>query len=154
MLNSNSLVSIIIPVYNGSNYLKEAIESALGQTYKNIEILVINDGSNDKGLTHNLAISFGDKIKYYKKENGGVASALNFGIVKMKGEYFSWLSHDDIYKPEKTELQIAFLNKNKDIKIVGGNFESLAFNKATSKFELKKDFIFKNGYDILNNWLF
>lgn len=154
MLTSNPLVSIIIPVYNGSNYLKEAIESALCQTYKNLEILVINDGSNDKGLTHNLAISFGDKIKYYKKENGGVSSALNFGISKMNGEYFSWLSHDDIFKPEKTELQISFINKNKEIKIVGGNFESFAFKKSTSKFELKKDFVFKNGYDALNNWLF
>lgn len=154
MLISNPLVSIIIPVYNGSNYLKEAIESALGQTYKNIEILVINDGSNDKGLTHNLAISFGDKIKYYKKENGGVASALNFGISKMNGEYFSWLSHDDIYKPEKIERQITFFNKNKEIKIVGANFESFAFKKSISKFEIRKNLIFKNGYDILNNWLF
>ena len=154
MLTSRPLVSIIIPVYNGSNYLKEAIESAFGQTYKNIEILVINDGSNDKGLTHNLAISFGDKIKYYNKENGGVASALNFGISKMNGEYFSWLSHDDIYKPEKIESQIKFFNKNKEIKIVGANFESFAFKKSISKFEIRKNLIFKNGYDILNNWLF
>jgi glycosyltransferase involved in cell wall biosynthesis len=150
----NPLVSIIIPVYNGFNYLKEAIESALGQTYENIEILVINDGSNDNNLTNNLAISFGEKIIYYEKENGGVASALNFGISKMNGEYFSWLSHDDIYKPEKIEKQISFINKNREIKIVGGNFESIAFKKSISKFELKKDFVFKNGYDALNNWLF
>ena len=154
MLTTNPLVSIIIPVYNGSNYLKEAIESALCQTYKNLEVLVINDGSNDGDLTHNLALSFGNKIKYYNKENGGVASALNFGISKMNGEYFSWLSHDDIFKSEKIELQIDFLNKNKEIKIIGGNFESLAFKKYISKFELKKDFTFKNGYDVLNNWLF
>ena len=150
----NPLVSIVIPVYNGSNYLKEAIDSALGQTYKNIEVIVINDGSTDDNLTRNIALSYVDDIKYYEKENGGVASALNFGISKMEGNYFSWLSHDDVYKLEKIEKQILFISKNKKIKIIGGNFESFAFNKYISKFELKKDLIFKNSYDVLNNWLF
>ena len=97
----NSLVSIVIPVYNGSNYLKEAIDSALAQTYSNIEVLVINDGSDDNNATHNIALSYGDKIKYYKKENGGVSSALNLGLTMMRGDYFSWLSHDDIYVEKK-----------------------------------------------------
>ncbi|MBQ4531278.1 MAG: glycosyltransferase [Lachnospiraceae bacterium] len=100
------LVSIIIPVYNGSNYLAEAIDSALNQTYDNCEIIVINDGSNDNGATERIAKSYGNKIKYYSKENGGVASALNFGINMMEGEYFSWLSHDDIYYPEKIRKEV------------------------------------------------
>lgn len=154
MFISSPLVSIVIPVYNGSNYLKEAIDSALAQTYKNIEVLVINDGSNDDDLTNEIAFSFGDKIKYYKKENGGVSSALNYGISKMKGDYFSWLSHDDIYKSDKIEKQISFFNNNKEIKIIGGNFESFAFNDSTTDFNIKKDFVFKNGFDILNTWLF
>ena len=79
------LVSIVIPVYNGSNYLAEAIDSALAQTYPNIEILVINDGSKDDGATKNLALSYGDKIRYFEKENGEVATALNFGIEKLNG---------------------------------------------------------------------
>jgi glycosyltransferase involved in cell wall biosynthesis len=102
-------VSIVIPVYNGSNYLKEAIDSALAQTYKNIEIIVVNDGSTDNGATEKIAKSYGKKIRYYSKENGGVATALNLGIEKMKGEYFSWLSHDDLYYPDKVEKQIRFL---------------------------------------------
>ena len=100
------LVSIIIPVFNGSNYLKQAIESALAQTYDNIEILVINDGSSDEGKTEAVALSYGDKIRYYCKPNGGVSSALNLGISQMQGEYFSWLSHDDAYEPQKIELQM------------------------------------------------
>ncbi len=102
-------VSIVIPVYNWSNYLWEAIESALNQTYDNIEILVINDWSNDNWATEKVALSFGDKIKYYKKDNWGVSTALNLGIEKMTWEYFSWLSHDDLYYPNKIEEQVKFL---------------------------------------------
>lgn len=105
------LVSIIIPVYNGANYMKEAIDSAVNQTYENIEVIVINDGSNDDGKTEGIAKSYGNKIKYIYKENGGVSSALNLGIKEMKGEYFSWLSHDDKYELDKIEKQIMFLNK-------------------------------------------
>lgn len=105
------LVSIIIPVYNGSNYIKEAIDSALEQTYENIEIIVINDGSTDDGATEKIALSYGNKIKYFHKENGGVSSALNLGIQKMQGKYFSWLSHDDKYDCDKIKLQVeAVLN--------------------------------------------
>ncbi|HOW25221.1 MAG TPA: glycosyltransferase [Bacteroidales bacterium] len=103
------LVSIVIPVYNGSNFLDEAIYSALAQTYSNIEVLVINDGSNDDGATRNIALRYGDKIRYFEKENGGVATALNLGIKEMKGEYFSWLSHDDKYLPNKVSCQVDFL---------------------------------------------
>lgn len=98
------LVSIIIPVYNGENFMKQAIDSALSQTYPNIEILVINDGSTDK--TDEIALSYGDKIRYFKKENGGVSTALNLGIKEMRGEYFSWLSHDDLYTKDKVESEI------------------------------------------------
>lgn len=99
-------VSIVIPVYNGANYLREAIDSALVQTYSNVEILVVNDGSDDGGRTEEIALSYGERIRYIKKENGGVASALNAGIRNMKGEYFSWLSHDDVYYPDKIEKEV------------------------------------------------
>ena len=104
------LVSIVIPVYNGSNYMREAIDSALMQTYENIEIVVVNDGSKDEGKSDAIARSYGDKIRYFPKENGGSSSALNKGIAEMKGEWFSWLSHDDLYYPEKIEKQVEYLN--------------------------------------------
>lgn len=111
----NPLVSIIIPVYNGSNYLKESIDSALGQTYKNLEVIVVNDGSTDNGLTENIALSYGERIRYFNKENGGVATALNYGIEKMNGDWFSWLSHDDLYLPTKIESEIN--------KVIDNNFD-------------------------------
>lgn len=107
---TDSTVSIIIPVYNGANYLKEAIDSALSQTYDHIEVIVINDGSTDEGETEKIALSYGDKVRYFRKCNGGVASALNMGINKMRGEYVSWLSHDDVFYPDKIASQIAFLH--------------------------------------------
>lgn len=99
-------VSIVIPVYNGANYLAEAIESALVQTHTHIEVLVVNDGSIDDGATRRVAQQYGDRIRYFEKPNGGVASALNFGIAEMTGEYFSWLSHDDLYLPDKIASQL------------------------------------------------
>ncbi len=115
---SQPKVSIIIPVFNGANFLKSAIESALAQTYKNIEIIVINDGSNDNGATEEIALSFGANIKYYSKPNGGVASALNAGISLMKGDYFSWLSHDDLYINNKIELQVNALRHETCQKVI------------------------------------
>ena len=106
-------VSIIIPVYNGANYMRDAIDSALAQTYENIEVIVINDGSTDNGKTDKIASSYGDKIRYYNKKNGGVASAINYGLEKMTGDYFSWLSHDDRYLPNKVSDEISFLEEKK-----------------------------------------
>lgn len=104
-----TFVSIVIPVYNGSDYMKEAIDSALAQTYPNVEVLVVNDGSDDGGMTEEIALSYGDRIRYFRKENGGVASALNLGIREMRAEYFSWLSHDDVYLPQKIDRQVTVL---------------------------------------------
>lgn len=122
MNRMDTLVSIIIPVYNGEKYLQEAIDSALTQTYTNIEIIVINDGSTDR--TEQICRSYGSRIRYYRKENGGVASAVNLGISKMRGGYFSWLSHDDIYYPVKIEKQLEALRLYGDrTAIVHGNYD-------------------------------
>lgn len=121
-------VSIVIPVYNGSNYMCEAIDSALVQTYKNIEVLVINDGSTDKGASREIALNYGERIRYFEKLNGGIATALNLGIREMRGAYFSWLSHDDVYYPDKIEKQIEYLRQQD-----------------------KKDIILYSDYDLIDN---
>ena len=110
-MKSNPKVSIIIPVYKGKDFMREAIDSALAQTYKNIEIIVVNDGSDDNGVTKKIAESYGNKIRYFEKENGGVSTALNLAIDNMTGDYFSWLSHDDRYYPNKIESQIKYLKQ-------------------------------------------
>ena len=123
MGRDNSKVSIIIPVYNGADYLKEAIDGALAQTWQNKEIIIVNDGSDDNGATSHIAHNYADSIRYFEKRNGGVASALNLGIQEMKGEYFSWLSHDDLYFPKKVSHQMHLIQKCGDpTQLVAGNY--------------------------------
>ena len=135
----NKKVSIIIPVYNGEKYIKESIESALNQTYTNIEIIVVNDGSKDN--TDEICKSYGNKIKYIKKENGGVATALNTGIKEAKGQYVAWLSHDDLYKENRIEKGMEVLSKLKDKNtIIFSNFELIDSNgKKFSKTNFLND---------------
>ena len=118
-------VSIVIPVYNGSDYLREAVDSALGQTCPGVEVLVVNDGSDDGGRTEAIALSYGDRVRYLRKENGGVASALNLGIREMRGEHFSWLSHDDVYLPRKVEREVAALERHGKDAVVYSDYESI-----------------------------
>ena len=115
-------ISIIIPVFNGSNYLREAIDSALKQRYDNFEVIVINDGSNDGGDTETIALSYGNQIRYYKKDNGGVSSALNLGLSVMNGDWFSWLSHDDLYLPDKLSSQSKIIRDNPNVDVVISNY--------------------------------
>ena len=79
----------------------------------------MNDGSKDNEATRSVALAYGEKIRYIEKENGGSSSALNVGIKNMTGEWFSWLSHDDLYLPEKLERQMAYVEalKMKDSEI-------------------------------------
>lgn len=125
-MESKSLrFSVIIPVYNGSNYLREAIDSVLSQNYPNIELIVVNDGSNDNGATEAIALSFGNKLRYIYKENGGVSSALNVGIRSMTGDYFIWLSHDDKLAENRIENDYQFLQGSEKLVI---NSDQLLIN--------------------------
>jgi len=112
------LVSVVIPVYNGANYLREAIDSVLKQTCHDYELIVVNDGSTDDGETEAIARSLGDRIRYFHKPNGGVASALNLGIQEMRGEWFCWLSHDDLASSNRVESDLEFLSHDHDVRIL------------------------------------
>jgi len=105
--DARPLVSIIIPTYNQANYLKETLDSIIAQTYTNWEAIVVNDGSRDH--TIEVMEDYGKKdkrIRTFSKENGGISSALNRGIEMAVGDYFCWLSSDDLFYDYKLELQI------------------------------------------------
>lgn len=110
-----TLVSVIIPPYNYARYLCEAIDSVLVQTYKDYEIIVVDDGSTDN--TKEVLRPYRNKIKYIYQENKGLSAARNTGIRASKGDYFQFLDADDIILPEKISKQIDFFTENKDYSI-------------------------------------
>jgi len=106
------MITIIIPVYNCEKYVKFAIESALNQTYKDKEIIVVDDGSTDGTLNILTKIT---GITVLIKPNGGTASALNTGIRNAKGEWIKWLSADDVLYPDALETMMKRIEKMDDI---------------------------------------
>lgn len=107
------LVSVIIPAYNIEKHISQAIESVIGQSYKNIEIIMVNDGSTDgtEKIIQHYAKKDG-RIIILNQSNGGVSAARNYGFRIAKGEYFCILDADDIMMPEKIKSQIDFLEQN------------------------------------------
>ncbi len=112
------LVSAVIPTYNCEPWIKEAVGSVLNQTYSNIEILVVDDGSTDN--TRKVLSPYIKKniIHYFYQNNQGPGSARNTGIRKAKGEYVAFLDADDLWLTEKTEKQLAVLEEKAEIKLV------------------------------------
>lgn len=100
------LVSIIIPVYNGARYIREALASAVSQTWEPLEVIVVDDGSADNSAE--IAGAFAG-VKVLRKANGGVASARNVGIGQSQGAFLAFLDHDDVQHPEKTARQMSAL---------------------------------------------
>ncbi len=99
-----------MPVFNGEKYFQLALKSAIDQDYQELEIIVVDDGSLDLRYVENICTEQQDKrIKFYRKENGGVGSALNYAINKASGKYISWLSHDDTYEPNKISAQVKYI---------------------------------------------
>ncbi|HEL2051683.1 TPA: glycosyltransferase family 2 protein [Streptococcus suis] len=98
------LISVIVPIYNVEKYLAKCLDSILGQTYKNIEVILVNDGSSDNSEAICLAYASKDnRIVYYKKENGGLSDARNFGLDKMRGKYVTFVDSDDYLAPQFLE---------------------------------------------------
>ena len=111
MVNNMPLISVIIPVYNGQNTIRETIFSVLNQTYKNLELIVINDGSLD--LTLNVIYTIKDsRLKVFSYEKSGVSISRNRGIERASGQFISFLDADDIWTPEKLEKQLKALQTN------------------------------------------
>lgn len=114
-------ISVIIAVYNGEKYIKEAIDSLLAQTYPSLEIIVIDDGSQDG--TEKIVKGYGEALRYFFQPNQGQPVAMNLGLSLARGKYVTFLDADDIYTPTKLALQIEFLEKNPHLNHVFGHIE-------------------------------
>ena len=114
-------VSVIIPVYNGDKYLRETLESIIHQTFRDFELLVIDDGSTDRSLQIiNDYAKTDERITVYQNiENKGIAFTTNFGIGQAKGEFIALTDQDDVSFPERFEQQINYLQQHPDIDVLG-----------------------------------
>ena len=115
---SHPKVTLLMSVFNGQSYLKEAIESILNQTFEDFEFLIINDASKDNSLR--IIQSFDDsRIKLvHNSDNIGLTKSLNKGIDLAKGEFIARMDCDDISLPERLSMQVSFIDKNPDIGIL------------------------------------
>ena len=120
-------VSVIIHTYNNEKFIVETIESVLNQTYKDYEIIVVDDGSVDG--THDALLPYMQKIRYHYKENGGIASAKNTGIRLSQTEFIAFLDHDDLWVPDKLKLQMECFNGNPQVGLVYAKYTSFRDGK-------------------------
>lgn len=142
-MSTSPLVSILIPFYN-CKYIVHAIASALNQTYPHIEVIVINDGSDQYT---ELVTPYLPRITYLEKENNGVASAINLGMKRAKGDYFVWLSSDDFIYPNKVEEQLNFMQEKK-AKFSFTNFNTM--NRDNQMIKFNAGLHFNSEVELLN----
>lgn len=131
-MNHSPLVSVVIPVYNAQSTIVSTIKSVVNQTYKNIEIIVVNDGSKDNScdiINDFIAKNKDFNIKLINKPNGGVSSARNAGIDMSTGQFIAFLDSDDRWVENKTEVQVNVFKENPHIDALGTNMNNEIFNK-------------------------
>ena len=109
-------VSVVIPTYNAATMVEQAIQSVLAQTYRDLEIIVIDDGSTDD--TENVVRPFGERVRYFRQENQGVSAARNFGIKQARGEFIAFLDSDDLWAPEKLAEELPCLEGDPQLGLV------------------------------------
>jgi len=120
------VVSVVMPVYNGEEYLREAMASILNQTFEDFELIVINDGSTDS--TTDIVYEFeknDSRVVHIRQENAGIVSALNRGLELARGDYIARMDADDICHPERFAVQVEFLRNNRDYVVCGSDYELL-----------------------------
>lgn len=112
----NNLISVILPVFNAEKYVGEAIKSVLSQTYKNLELICINDNSTDSSLFR-LELFGDDIIRITNKDNVGTSESRNKGIRRAKGEFLAFIDNDDVWESNKLEVQLNHFNDNPELDI-------------------------------------
>ncbi len=168
-MQNNPLVSVLIPLYNAEKYFEECIASIISQNYKNLEVIIVNDGSTDNSLS--LAKKYADKykwIKVYSQENSGASIARNKAFSHSTGEYIQYLDADDILHPDKIEAQMQRLSEyDFDPKVIATskwsrfffNLKNLSFPQLTFYKDYSDSLMFlrdaweNNQNMIIHTWL-
>lgn len=137
----NPLVSVIVTVYNGENYLCQALESVIGQNYKNTEVIIVDDGSTDNTAELAKAYSKNLNVHYVYQENGGHAAALNRGVSMASGEFLSFIDHDDLWEHAKLDIQLKAFADDFELDVVFSHQKSFAENKAAGSLTFERGII-------------
>jgi glycosyltransferase involved in cell wall biosynthesis len=123
LMNQTPLVSVIVPCFNQAHFLRQAVDSAIAQSYPNVEVVVIDDGSTDG--TWDVARSYGDRVKLVQQQNSGLPAARNAGIAAASGEFIVLLDSDDVLLPECIESRMRVMQSDPEIGIVAGYYREI-----------------------------
>jgi glycosyltransferase involved in cell wall biosynthesis len=135
---SNPLVSVIIPVYNGALYLREALASIFAQDYRPFEVIVVDDGSTDESAA--IAQSF-DAVQYHAQSHRGIAAARNYALTFAQGEYVAFLDQDDLWSSHKLSLQVSYMEEHPDVGIVLANERMFLTPGFRMPYWLRQDYL-------------
>lgn len=146
------LVSVVIPVYNGYQYIKDTVKSVQNNSYKNLEIILVNDGSKDKSKEICLKLKKKYKnIRFFSfKKNRGLSNVLNYAVKKAKGKYIARINQDDLMTQTRLSSQVYFLENNSEHVLVGGNLELINEHGKTIDVMSYP----QTDQEIRNNWLY
>lgn len=147
------MISVVVPLYNGKNYIENTLQDILNNTERNIEVLVIDDGSRDTGAE--LVKKMADKdarLRYFWKENGGIASARNYGLERAKGEYICFLDQDDFVRPDMFAVMREDI-ENTQADMVKANATQSVNGIEESEETKRSQIVLKNGTETYNHYL-
>ena len=146
-------VSIVLPLYNAENTIVFSVRSVVDQTYKDWELIIVNDGSTDNSvavlleLLDQLDFETREKIKFLSQENKGPSFTRNLGITSATGSYIAFIDSDDAWVKEKLDLQMSYFEKNKNIGIIAGGFNNIIFPKDDKFIEISfTKLLFRNYF--------
>lgn len=117
-----SIVSVILPCYNGARWIREAIESVLAQTYKDFELIIVDDGSTDSSGKIVSLYSNDARVCYIYQKNRGFSAAINKGIRESSGDFVGFIGQDDLWMPKKLKEQVNYLRKHQNVDLVHSNY--------------------------------
>jgi glycosyltransferase involved in cell wall biosynthesis len=148
MAGEKNLVSIVLPYYNGKQFIKETIDSIVSQTYAHFELLLVDDGSpykDQSDYVKHLIDSYRDeRLNYYYKKNGGLADARNFCIDNAKGEFIAFIDQDDLWAPDKLKRQVDVFKERPDVNFICTDGEM--FGEINRNFNIYKKVRLKKGF--------
>src|SRR5262245_58489648 len=125
-MSNYPLASVIVPVHNGEPYIDDALRSLVGQTYPNLEIIVVDDGSTDR--TYHRAAAYAPKVRCIRHatRSGSASAPRNTGLRESRGEYIAFLDADDILLPDRIEKRVAFLRAHPEAGLVFGDYRNFS----------------------------